>query len=279
MRHPRLLVALVAAPIPALAVGVVVMHASGISATLWSQNAAAVLLGSLLCVSAAARGRSRGADAAVPRFVVVGIAALVATFVAPGIDGVHRWIGIGPLRLHVAATLLPAMLAALSDSEHGRRAAVYGPSVVSALLFAQPDAAQASAFAVAWAVAAGTRRHTREAAGPLVVLALATATWFRADSLAPVPYVEGILRLTQTQGPGLAAAGELSLFLLPLPFLLDPRQRAPGAAVAAYLLCTVLVPLVGNYPVPVMGYGVAPILGYYAGAAAFMLGSRHPAPA
>jgi cell division protein FtsW (lipid II flippase) len=276
LSRPWLLVALVATPVPALAMGVVVMRSAGLSTILWSQNVAAAVLGALLCVAAAARPRRRGASTAAPWLVVVGTAALAATFVSPGIEGVHRWVGVGPLRLHVAATLLPAMLAVLYDAGCGRRTAVYGPIMVSVALFAQPDAAQASAFAVAWAIIAGARRRVRETSGALVVLALGAATLFRSDPLGPVPYVEGILRLAQTQSAGRAVTGGLSLLLLPLPFMLDPSQRWLGAAVAAYVLCIVLAASVGNYPVPVMGYGAAPILGYYFGATEFVRGSRLP---
>lgn len=277
LSRPWLLVALLATPVPALAMGVVVMRSAGLSTVLWSQNVAAAVLGALLCVAAAARTRRRPpASTAAPWLVVVGAAALAATFVSPGIEGVHRWVGIGPLRLHVAAALLPAMLAVLYEAGGGRRTAVYGPIMVALALFAQPDAAEASAFAVAWAIIAGARRRAGETSGALVVLALGAATLFRSDPLGPVPYVEGILRLAQTQSAGRAVTGGLSLLLLPLPFLLDASQRWLGAAVAAYWLCILLAASVGNYPVPLMGYGAAPILGYYFGATEFVKRSRLP---
>ncbi|MGE5362107.1 MAG: hypothetical protein ACM3NQ_24080 [Bacteroidales bacterium] len=162
------------------------------------------------------------------------------------------------------------MLVALCDAGGERRIAVYGPIVVSAILFAQPDAAQASAFAVAWAIIAVAGRRVRETAGAVVAVALAAATLFRPDPLTPVPYVEGILRLAQSQSTRLAVACALLLLLMPLPFMLDASQRRLGAALSAYLLCVLLAACVGNYPVPVMGYGTAPILGYYLGAAAFL---------
>ena len=180
------------------------------------------------------------------------------------------------MRLHVAATLLPTMLAVLYDAGCGRRSAVYGPIVVSVVLFAQPDAAQASAFAVAWAILAATRRRAGETSGAVVVLALGAATLFRSDPLEPVPFVEGIVGLAQIQGTGRAVIGGLSLLLLPVPFMLDASQRRLGAGLAAYVLCTVLAASVGNHPVPIMGYGAAPILGYYLGATAFVRGSRLP---
>ena len=274
--RPWLLIALMVTPVPALAIGVVVMRSAGLPTILWSQNVIAAVLGALLCVGVAAPRCRRAASTAAPWLIVVGTAALAATFVSPGIEGVHRWAAVGPLRLHVAATLLPAMLAVLHDAGCGRRTAVYGPIVISVALFAQPDAAQAAAFAVAWAIIAGARRRADETSGALVVLALAAATSFRSDPLGPVPYVEGILSLAQTQSAGRAVSGGLSLLLLPLPFMLDASQRWLGAAVAAYTLCMVLAAAAGNYPVPVMGYGAGPILGYYLGAAAFAKGSRLP---
>jgi cell division protein FtsW (lipid II flippase) len=274
LSRPWLLVALVAAPLPALAMGVVVMRSAGLSTSLWSQNVVAAVLGALLCVAVAAPRHRRPASTATPWLVVVGTAALAATFASPAIEGVHRWVGVGSFRLHVAATLLPAMLAVLYDAGCGRRTAVYGPIMVSVVLFAQPDAAQASAFAVAWAIIAATRRRAGETSGAVVVLVLGAATLFRSDPLGPVPCVEGIVGLAQIQGTGRAVTGGLSLLLLPLPFMLDASQRWLGAGLAAYVLCTVLAASVGNHPVPVMGYGAAPILGYYLGATEFVRGSR-----
>src|SRR5512133_2680078 len=144
--RPWLLLTLVATPVPALAAGVVVMRSAGLSASIWSQNVAAAVLGVLLSVAAAVRTRRRRASTAVPWLLACVAAALAATFVSPGVEGVHRWIGVGSLRLHVAATILPAVLVALYDAGGARRIAVYGPIVVSVILFAQPDAAQASAF-------------------------------------------------------------------------------------------------------------------------------------
>ena len=61
----------------------------------------------------------------------------------------HRWLRVGPVRLHAAALLLPLLLVALERLARVRGwwvAALVAVGVVSALLL-QPDAAQATAFA------------------------------------------------------------------------------------------------------------------------------------
>ncbi|MEW5931439.1 MAG: hypothetical protein AB1941_28565, partial [Gemmatimonadota bacterium] len=118
--HPRRAALLfLLAPVPALLLGVLVMRASGVPASLWAQNAAAWAVGALLCLGARTRtppARGRWADVV----VVLTAAALAAALLAPGIEGVHRWVKLGPVRLHAAAVLLPLLLAALATLERAR---------------------------------------------------------------------------------------------------------------------------------------------------------------
>ena len=200
MSRPWLLVALVAAPLPALAMGVVGMGSAGVSASLGSQNVVAAVLGALLCVAVATPRHRRPASSAAPWLVVVGTGALAATLASLGIEGIHRWIGVGPLRLHVAATLLPTMLAVLYDAGCGRRSAVYGPIVVPSSC---SRARCRPGFGVCRRVGdprryEATRRSSlwcRRRAG------LGAATLFRSDPLGPVPFVEGIVDLHRSKAP------------------------------------------------------------------------------
>lgn len=259
------------APVPALAVGVLTMRMAGVPAVVWGQNLGAWLVGTLLCLALwrtrSGTGRGRWADLA----AVLTLGALGATLVAPGVDGVHRWLPAGPLRLHPAAILLPPLLVALHVLSRSRGwwiAALLALGVETGLLL-QPDAAQATAFAAgALAVllpqAAGDARRL---ACMLALPVLAGLSWLRSDPLAPVPHVEGIVGLAAGMGAGWAVAAAVSLLLLPLPFLLAARgaARPAGFALGAYVAVTVLAAFVGYFPVPVMGYGVSPILGYLAG--------------
>lgn len=138
---------------------------------------------------------------------------------------------------------------------------------VTMALFLQPDAAQATAFAVGSVIL--LLPDARRSAPRLLCLAsiavIAGLSWLRRDPLAPVPHVEEIVGLAGDMGPGWAVLAVVSLALLPVPFLLSGRRPGSRAALAvgAYVGITCLAPLVGSFPVPVMGFGASPILGYF----------------
>ncbi|HEX6369243.1 MAG TPA: hypothetical protein VF006_09940 [Longimicrobium sp.] len=260
------------APVPALVVGVLTMRMSDVPAALWGQNLAAWAVGTLLCLglwrTRSSSGRSRWFDFA----AVLTLAALAATLLAPGVEGVHRWVPLGPVRLHAAAVLLPLLLVAMQGLSQARGWWIStGVAVgVALVLLLQPDAAQATAFAAGCLVLllplAG--RDPLRLTSLLSLPLLAGLTWLRQDPLAPVPYVEGIIDLAAGLGAGWAVAAVLSLLVLPLPFFLAGRRpgKHAGLALGTYVTVTLLAAfLTGNFPVPVMGYGVSPILGYLVG--------------
>ncbi|HEU0077381.1 MAG TPA: hypothetical protein VFQ76_07010, partial [Longimicrobiaceae bacterium] len=198
------------------------------------------------------------------------------TLLDPGMQGVHRWVRLGPVRLHAAAVLLPLLLAALATLERARGwwASALVAAVVALALLLQPDAAQATAFAAGSMVlllpGAGGRLPRLAGLLPLPLLAVLASR--RDDPLAPVPHVEEILGLAAGLGAGWGVAAAASLALLPAPFLLAGRGAGSrvGLALAAYVAVTCLAPLAGSFPVPVMGYGVSPIVGYLLGVAGFL---------
>jgi hypothetical protein len=278
-QHPRArksaLLSLVAS-VPALAVGVLAMRASGVPAGAWGQNVAAWAAGALLGLGVW-RARAPVPAPIVAVFTALfTLGALVATLLARGMDGVHRWLSVGPVRLHAAALLLPLLLVALERLARVRGwwvAALVGVGVASALTL-QPDAAQATAFAAASGVLLlpGVRRRVLRVIAVVSLLVIAGLSWLRRDPLAPVPHVEEIVRLAGTLWTGGAVAAIAALLLLPVPFLLAGRGagRRTGLALGAYVSVTCLAPLVGSFPVPVMGYGISPIIGYLVGVGAFL---------
>jgi cell division protein FtsW (lipid II flippase) len=260
------------APVPALVVGVLIMRMSDVPVMQWGQNLGAWAVGTLLCLGLWRRRRSSGRRRWADLAAVLTLAALAATLLVPGVDGVHRWVPLGPVRLHAAAILLPLLLVALQGLAQARGWwTAAGVAVGTALLLLlQPDAAQATAFAAGCLVLllplAG--RDPSRIACLLVLLALAGVTWLRRDPLAPVPHVEGIVQLAAGVGAGWLVVAGVSLLVLPLPFFRAGRGDAKhaGLALGTYVAITILAALLtGNFPVPVMGYGVSPILGYLVG--------------
>ena len=256
-------------PLPALAVGVLVMRASDVPVTAWGQNLAACVIGILLCFALARPGSSGRGEGA---FLVAGVLALgllAATWLDPGLDGVHRWLRLGPVRLHTSALVLPVVLATLAGLERaGRRHVSTLLAIATALLlFLQPDAAQATAFAAGAVVLLMPRNRAEGRAWIRLVplLALAGLSWLRKDPLAPVPHVEGIVGLAMEMGIGWGVAAVASLLLLPIPFFAARRagDGRMGLAIGAYVLVTIVAPALGYFPVPVLGQGASPIIGYF----------------
>lgn len=256
-------------PLPALAVGILVMRASGVAATAWGQNLVACLIGILLCLALARPRSSRRGEAGLLAAGVVALGCLAATWLDPGVQGVHRWLRLGPVRLHPGALVLPVVLATLAGLERaGRRHVATLLAIATALLLAlQPDAAQATAFA-AGAVVLLLPRKGAEGQGWIrlvPLLALAGLSWLRKDPLAPVRHVEGIVGLAMELGIGWGVAAVASLLLLPVPFFAARGQGdgRVGLALGTYVALTILAPAVAHFPVPVLGQGASPIIGYF----------------
>ena len=257
-------------PLPALAVGILVMRASGVPAMAWGQNLAAFVIGIVLCLALARSGSPRRGEAGLLAAAALALGCLAATWLDPGVQDVHRWLRLGPVRLHAGALVLPVVLAALAGLERaGRGRASTLLSIATALLLAlQPDAAQATAFTAGAAVLLLPRSRVDGRAWIRIValLALASLSWLQRDPLAPVPHVEGIVGLAMELGTGWGAAAVASLLLLPIPFFAARKASDGrlGLAIGTYVAVTILAPAFAHFPVPVLGQGASPIIGYFA---------------
>jgi hypothetical protein len=187
-------------------------------------------------------------------------------------SGVHRWIGLGPIRLNGAEMLLPPALMAGWG--------IVLPLAILILLVLQPDASQAIAFAGGSIVATATSGASRARRVWTIFLfaGVAALSLLRRDPLAPVPEVEGIIALAAALSPAIAALAVLTLAGTTLAPLLVARSPA-AYALTAYLALCALAPAFGAFPVPLVGMGVSPILGAWLGFGALMsLTALPPAP-
>ncbi len=280
------------APLPALVVGVLVMQQSRVSSGVWVQQLAAGLTLAAICgaLSFSPRlGRPLGFPTR-PVLAVGALLLLAVTLAQPGLEGVRRWVSLGPLHLHAAFLALPILIMVIGSflSAGPSRAWAWAfplaTTVVALVLMLQPDPSQASAFGVALVVllfvrASRTRRLWLSAG---IILLAATVAWTRPDPLAPVPHVEDIVGLAGDLGVGWVAGALVALLLLPIPFiaaaLSDPHRDRTGLAVAIYFAIVSIMPALGPYPVPILGFGLAPMLGYFAALGWVIVKSRAPNP-
>ena len=273
------------APLPALIVGVLVMRRSGVSPAIWKQQLAAGLTLMILCTGlrVARRPTWRSRPWAWAIVGSVAVLLLISSLLHPGVEGVRRWVSLGPLQLHAAFVALPVLIIVLGGIVRRDvfRSATWillcALSTAAGVLVLQPDASQANAFAVAVAVVLFRRtpayRSDWVAAG--IVIGCAVLALSRPDPLDAVPHVEGIVSLAASAGAAWLISAVLALVLLPIPFIADAaRRRERGReslALAAYFGIVCIASLLQPYPVPLLGYGLSPILGYFAALAWIIL--------
>lgn len=205
----------------------------------------------------------------------VAVTWVASTLLGEGIQGVTRWSGIGPLRLHPSALLTPSLLVFATKNLSAR------PLAAHLLLFAlqgvhalQPDAGQATALGVAGAVATLSLR--RPTLGGVAVatahLGVAALAWLLPDPLAPAPFVEDILNRAFAYTPALGALALSALLLGAASPLLTPRASAGSPRLhwlapitfSAYLGAAALVTVLGEFPTPLLGFSPSIILGAFA---------------
>jgi hypothetical protein len=251
-----------------VAIGCVIAAAHGIPAGSWARNAVAWGVG------AASGWMMARRPAVLPWFLLAAPLALAATLFNAPVEGVHRWIDIGPLHVNVAAALLSAAAVSLAVLS-GRRWSWAAAAAALCLLVLQPDASQATAFGAAMLVVLASLRAPAviRAGGAAAVALAVVAAWLRRDPVAPVPEVEGIVGVAWAWSP-LAAAAAVALLaataLWPLRMAGSdlPRTRVAALALTACCLASALAPAFGAFPVPLVGVGMSPVLGFWLGAGA-----------
>lgn len=177
----------------------------------------------------------------------------------PDINGVHRWIGAGPIGLNASLLALPALavLAARMDWhwQIGLSIAALAAAVV------QPDASLALAVGGA---AVGVALATRDTKPSLVAIAgLLAAIWaHKRGVLPPVEFVEQLYLDAAAASPLwlvlLVAASLVPIVLVALDHAMARPQRfALAGAMSGFFYTAAL----SVYPAPLVGYGAAAILG------------------
>jgi len=177
----------------------------------------------------------------------------------PEINGVARWVPVGPVVLHSDMLALPAF-AVLVAQEREDGALLLLCALFLTLL--QPDAA--SAFALTFA-AVGLHHVTRDWRMGVVAIAGFVAGIVAAlrGELPAQPFVERVV-VEALDRSGLAALGLFGALVASYLLILF-RGRPTAAerfALAGTLFGFGVMALMSNYPSPLIGYGAAPILGY-----------------
>ncbi|WP_037500205.1 FtsW/RodA/SpoVE family cell cycle protein [Sphingomonas jaspsi] len=194
---------------------------------------------------------------------------LLAAVLAIGteLDGVTRWLPLGPFMVQPALVLCPLILAIVASRE-GRhwRAFVLLPLLLIAL---QPDAATSFALAVGVAVLMiGASRNSRRGwSRRRIIVAVGAMTLAVAGLLVagiktppPVAFVEGTVGIAALSGlPAMALhAGAIGLAV----WALASRGSPADLALAAYLAVVAIAAVFWAFPMPIAGAGPSHLIGF-----------------
>lgn len=252
----------------AVVTGCAVAAVHGVPPGSWIRNLAAWAAGAAAAAGIAAAAR----PGVLPVLLWILPLGLAATFLGPDLDGVHRWVNLGPLHFNIAMLLLPPALVALAVPTQARLTSWIAVLASLALLAAQPDASQATTLAAVGALIAARTVGAPIARAGLIGAAalLAALSWFRPDPLKPVAEVEQIMGLAFALSPAAAALALLLLIGAAAAPIITTRQGAPplrlaGQALGGCLMLCTAMPFLGAYPMPLVGMGMSPILGAWLG--------------
>lgn len=255
--------------IPSIAIGALAMYQNHVPFAIWGQNIGCLVLMSVISLFMITRKFNNTGNRYNQLLLPAAIIALILTFANQGMEGVHRWISIGAVKLNVAMIVLPMILLELYQVLKIRGLTYTGVCafIILLVLFFQPDASQLTGFAIPVMIMlslnTGSKKIRLLITGVSVLFI--ALSWIRLDHLPPVNYVEKILMMVADMGGIWFVLGIISLAILPAPFILLPPKNAVSVSryIGCYYIVILLSTLFGNFPVPLMGYGISPIVGYY----------------
>ncbi len=230
-----------------------------------SRNVAAYAVGLLLGWAAhKAAHRRHGAEVL---FALGCLVLLLVLFQSVELDGVRRWLPLGPFHVQPALILCPLLLAIVGSKE-GRhwRIAILLPIILVAL---QPDAATLLAMtAGVTAMMASASDQSRRGwskrrmaiAGGAVALAVIGLLVAGIQTPPPVAFVEGTVRIALISGPTaillhLAAVGVAVAALA-------SRGGPVDLALAAYFTVAAVAAVFWAFPMPIAGAGASHMIGF-----------------
>jgi len=262
-------------------VGLLAMRLAGAPSSALAVQAGALALGSLLAIALRFRLPTPGRVGAMA-ILAVCLALVLPTLFGAGMEGVRRWVSLGPITIQPASIVLPFVLLAWTATSPGLGTSIL-VSALSLVLALQPDAASATGLALGLLAATLVRRKASAAAIAAVACAIAAAgwSWTRPDPLPAVAFVEQVVGAAFAANAAVGAAAWVLLPCLPAPFLLAAlRGRREGAgpptaaALAGLWIGLVAANLLANYPAPILGYGASLVLGWLASLG--LLAARRP---
>ncbi|PEL12340.1 FtsW/RodA/SpoVE family cell cycle protein [Bacillus sp. AFS017336] len=255
--------------IPAMIIGVIAMNNNHVSPSIYGQNIVISIVGGIISFLVLLRGPKTLKNKTNIIVITSIFILLLLTFFDGGLQGVHRWLAIGPVRINIAFVFFPLLIIHLSNLMKSKAIWITFSFILffTLLLYLQPDASQLTAFTIAISISLlSVKKHKKTQVLLFIIfILLIVYSWSHLDNLAPVSYVEDILSLVKDMGIGWLISAIISLIILLMPFFFIPPNNAKllSFSLGTYLAICILSSFFGNFPVPIIGYGTSPFIGYF----------------
>jgi len=252
--------------LPSIFIGIIAMKSYGVSSNIWLQNLLIWLLGTVFGFIYLTRSKEKHSSKGNLLHTIVIVALIVSPLLFHRLDGIHRWLHLGPINIYIASIILPLLIIhvwKLAINHHEFHVIGVTVLVLIILLF-HPDAGQTTALACALAIILWKKISNSwlKLITLAFIIAVVVISWIFLDELAGVPYVEHIIFLVADLGKTWFFLGILSLALLLFPFLIFSKATIVSLSLGIYFFIMMIVTYFGNFPMPVMGYGISPVIGY-----------------
>ena len=131
--------------------------------------------------------------------VFISILLLLLTFLQGNNVGVHRWIQLSSFSLNISMIVIPLTIIAVNNLFKNKHIVFSSVSIImiSLILFFQPDASQLTGFSIAMLLCILNNELPKLSKILIIVilLMLTVSSWIFLDSLQPVNYTKGILKM------------------------------------------------------------------------------------
>ncbi|MDP4575619.1 hypothetical protein Q9K02_10765 [Qipengyuania sp. G39] len=195
------------------------------------------------------------------RFAIVALLVLLALplLTGPYVNGIARWLPLGPFTLHAGMLAIP-MLAALTARDEDYSAPILLAGILAAAF--QPDAASGLALTFAAMGLYNAKRDWKDGVVAGTGFFATLVMWVRG-ALPAQPFVERVLVDVAVVQP-LAALALLACLVASFLLILHalPAPMAQRHTLAGTLFGFSIAAVLSNYPSALIGYGAAPILGF-----------------
>ena len=86
------------------------MVSYGVTSSIWIQNIIIWIVGTVLGFVIIIRNKKKNINIGNVSYPIILVALLVLPFWFNGLDGVHRWLSLGPINLYIASIILPLLI-------------------------------------------------------------------------------------------------------------------------------------------------------------------------